>query len=147
MSAIIAATDGSPSARAAVDVAIAEAAASRSPLELVGAWSVPVNGTLGAPAYMSEELFYADRDAMGAILADARAKAAEAGIDVETRLVAGEASSEICRVASDSAASLIVMGTRGHKPLAAAILGSVATRVLQHAHCPVMIVPAPRDEA
>ncbi len=141
MSAIIAATDGSPSARAAVDLAIGEATASRSRLELLSTWSAPVNSELGAPAYMSEEAFYADRDAMAAILEQAKAHAADAGIDVHTRLVAGDAAAEICRIASEREASLIVMGTRGHKPLAAAILGSVATRVLQHAPCPVMIVP------
>jgi nucleotide-binding universal stress UspA family protein len=142
MSAIIAATDGSQSARAAVDVAIAEAIASRSPLELLSAWSIPTNSELGAPVYMSEDVFYADRDAMAAILEEDRATAAEAGVDAETRLVSGAAASEICRIASERDASLIVMGTRGHKPLASAFLGSVATHVLQHAPCPVMIVPA-----
>src|SRR5919201_691178 len=93
MPTIIAATDGSPSARAAVDCAVAEAIA------------------------------------------------AEAGIAAETCLVSGDAAAEICRRADEQGASLIVMGTRGRKPLAAAILGSVAARVLQHAACPVMVVP------
>ena len=141
MPTIIAATDGSPSARAAVDRAVAEAIASDAKLELVGAWSIPVNGELGAPGLMSEDVFYADRNAMAAILAEAKSAASEAGIDAETCLVSGDAAAEICRRADEQGASLIVMGTRGHKPLAAAILGSVATRVLQHAACPVMVVP------
>jgi nucleotide-binding universal stress UspA family protein len=141
MPTIIAATDGSPSARAAVDWAVADAVASHARLELVGAWSVLVNGELGASTLMSEEVLYADRDAMAAILAEAKAAAGEAGVDADTCLVEGDAAAEICRLAKERNASLIVMGSRGHKPLAAALLGSVAARVLQHAACPVMVVP------
>lgn len=141
MPTIIAATDGSPSARAAVERAIAEAVASHARLELVGAWSMRVNGELGASTLMSEEVFYAHRDAMAAMLAAAKAAAGEAGVDAETCLVMGDAAVEICKLAQERDASLIVMGSRGHKPLAAALLGSVAARVLQHAACPVMVVP------
>jgi nucleotide-binding universal stress UspA family protein len=143
MPTIIAATDGSPSANAAVERALAEARASDATLDLVGAWSAPPNGTLGAPTYMSEEVFYAGRDSIARILDDAKAHAAEGGVQVETHLVAGNAAVEICRLAEKRHANLIVMGSRGHKPLAAAFLGSVATHVVQHAHCPVMVVPDP----
>jgi len=34
-----------------------------------------------------------------------------------------------------------VMGTHGRSGLAHVLLGSVAERVVQHAHCPVLIVP------
>ena len=143
MPTIIAATDGSPSAHAAVERAIAEARDSHATVDLVGAWSASPNGTLGAPTSMSEKVFYAGRDAMTQILDDAKARAAENGIEAETHLVAGDAATEICRLADKRQASLIVMGSRGHRPLAAALLGSVAAHVLQHAHCPVMIVPDP----
>jgi nucleotide-binding universal stress UspA family protein len=143
VSTIIAATDGSPSADAAVERALDEARSSKATLDLVGAWSAPPNGALGAPAYMSEETFYAGRDATSQILAAARERALEAGIEAETHLVAGDAATEICRLAEQRGASLIVMGSRGHGPLAAALLGSVAAHVVQHAPCPVMIVPDP----
>jgi len=143
MPTIIAATDGSPSAHAAVERAIGEARDSHATLDLVGAWSAPPNGALGAPTYMSEDTFYAGRDAITQILADAKARAVEGGIEAETHLVAGDAAVEICRLAAKRHASLIVMGSRGHGPLAAALLGSVAAHVLQHAHCPVMVVPDP----
>ena len=48
---------------------------------------------------------------------------------------------EILRYASDNAIDLIVMGTHGRSGLAHALLGSVAERVVQHAPCPVLIVP------
>ena len=143
MPTIIAATDGSPSANAAVELALAEAHASNATVEIVGAWSAPPNGTLGAPTYMSEEVFYAGRDATERILEDAKARAAEGGIQVETHLVVGSAAVAICKLAEERQADLIVMGSRGHGPLAAALLGSVATHVVRDAHCPVMVVPDP----
>jgi nucleotide-binding universal stress UspA family protein len=143
MPTIIAATDGSPSANAAVERALAEAGALNATVELVGAWSAPPNGTLGAPTYMSEDVYYAGRDAIARILEDAKARAAEGGIRVETHLVGGSAPVEICKLAEKLHADVIVMGSRGHGPLAAALLGSVATHVVRHAHCPVMVVPDP----
>ena len=147
MSTIVVATDGSPAARAAVERAVTEARASNATVELVGAWSTPVNGTLGAPTYMSEDVFYATRDAMAELLAAAKAHVAEAGIEAETHLVAGDPAAEICRLAEARRADLIIMGSRGHGPLAAAFLGSVTAHVVQHARCPVMVVPDPERAA
>jgi nucleotide-binding universal stress UspA family protein len=96
---------------------------------------------------MSEDVFYATRDAMAEILAEAKADAAAQGVNAETRLVAGDPAAQICRLAEERDADLIVMGSRGHGPLAAALLGSVAGHVVQHAHCPVMVVPDPKRAA
>jgi nucleotide-binding universal stress UspA family protein len=143
MSTIVVATDGSPAARAAVERALAEARSSQATVELVSAWSTPVNGALGAPTYMAEDVFYATRDAMAEVLAAAKSHAAEVGVQAETHLVAGDPASAICRIAEERQADMIVMGSRGHGPLAAALLGSVTSHVVQHAHCPVMVVPDP----
>jgi nucleotide-binding universal stress UspA family protein len=99
MSTIVVATDGSPAARAAVERAIEEARLVPAALELVSAWSAPANAAMGAPTYMSEDVFYATRDAMAEILAEAKAAAAEQGVTAETHLVAGDPAAEICRVA------------------------------------------------
>ena len=147
MSTIVVATDGSPAARAAVERALAEARSSQATVELVSAWSTPVNGALGAPTYMSEDVFYATRDAMAEILAEAKARATELGVAAETHLVAGDPAAGICRLAAERRADMIIMGSRGHGPLAAAILGSVTSHVVQHAHCPVMVVPDPERAA
>ena len=54
----------------------------------------------------------------------------------------GPASDTICVTASTSHADLIVMGPRGRSRLAATLLGSTTKGVLQHAPCPVAVVPA-----
>ena len=147
MSTIVVATDGSASARAAVERALTEARSSQATVALVSAWYTPVNGTLGAPTYLSEDAFYATRDAMQEILDEAKAHAAELGLAAEAHLVAGDPAVAICKVAEERRAEMIVMGSRGHGPLAAALLGSVTAHVVQHAHCPVMVVPDPERAA
>jgi universal stress protein A len=47
---------------------------------------------------------------------------------------------EICEYARRSAIELIVLSTHGRTGLKHVLLGSVAERVVQHAHCPVFVV-------
>jgi len=46
---------------------------------------------------------------------------------------------EICKVADEMGADLIVLPTRGHSGLKRIALGSTAERVVRHARCPVLI--------
>ncbi|MBI1847845.1 MAG: universal stress protein [Candidatus Rokubacteria bacterium] len=54
----------------------------------------------------------------------------------------GDAADEIVRYARARGIDLIVLGTHGRTGLSRAILGSVAERVIRHAPCPVLAVPA-----
>ena len=53
---------------------------------------------------------------------------------------------EIVRYANDHAINLIVMGTHGRGPVAHALMGSVAEKVVRHAPCPVLTVRHPERE-
>lgn len=73
------------------------------------------------------------------------AKSAEvfksAGIDVETvHNTDPQAHKAIVETAKDKGCDLIVMGSHGRHGLAGLMLGSVATKVVTHAHVPVLIV-------
>ncbi len=46
------------------------------------------------------------------------------------------------RAAREIGASLIVMGTLGRRGVRRLMLGSVAERLLRHARCPVLMIPA-----
>ena len=52
----------------------------------------------------------------------------------------GKPFDEITRGAKEMGASLIVLSTHGHTGLKRTYLGSVAERVVRHAHCPVLVV-------
>jgi nucleotide-binding universal stress UspA family protein len=48
---------------------------------------------------------------------------------------------EISKIAEEREADVIVIGTRGHRPVAGALLGSVAQGLMHHAPCPVLAIP------
>ena len=75
------------------------------------------------------------------MLKDRIAKAKTAGIPVDFMLGVGSPAEEIVKIARSIRASLIVIGSRQLKGAdKIRTLGSVARRVSETAHCPVMII-------
>ena len=64
------------------------------------------------------------------------------GIETHTAVELGTPESNIVDKANASGADLIVLATHGRTALAHVLLGSVAERVVRHAACPVLTVPA-----
>lgn len=64
------------------------------------------------------------------------------GMTCRTLLVDGVPWSEIVRTAREEKCDLIVVATHGFTGLKHALLGSQAERVVRHAPCPVLTVPA-----
>jgi universal stress protein A len=58
----------------------------------------------------------------------------------------GDVASEIVRVADAEDADIIVIATHGTTGWRHFVLGSVAERVVRHATCPVLMVPARREQ-
>jgi nucleotide-binding universal stress UspA family protein len=52
----------------------------------------------------------------------------------------GDPADTLVRIATDEGADLIVIGTRGLNFAQRALLGSVITKVVHHAHCDVLVV-------
>jgi nucleotide-binding universal stress UspA family protein len=67
--------------------------------------------------------------------------AARKGCDIQIRIEAGTAYSEVLTVIKRERIDLIVMSTHGKSMLDRALLGSTADRVARAAECPVMLVP------
>jgi nucleotide-binding universal stress UspA family protein len=63
-----------------------------------------------------------------------------------SHLGAGDAASEIVEVAEELGVGLVVLGSRGRGPLRRALMGSVSTGVLRHAHCSVLITRGHEDQ-
>ncbi|HJX07038.1 MAG TPA: universal stress protein [Actinomycetota bacterium] len=67
----------------------------------------------------------------------------DAGVEARgeiRRVNPGNTPEQIVDVAADVGADLIVMGTRGLTEWRSILLGGVANKVVQHAHCPVLLV-------
>jgi nucleotide-binding universal stress UspA family protein len=67
-------------------------------------------------------------------------KLVKAGFTAEPVYQLGKPAEEIMKVASKHHADLIVMGAKGLGAIARFLLGSVSTRVVQHATCSVLVV-------
>jgi len=67
-------------------------------------------------------------------------KLVKAGFSAEPVCRLGRPAEEIMKVASKHHADLIVMGAQGLGAVARFLLGSVSTRVVQHANCAVLVV-------
>ena len=141
MKTIVLATDGSPSAVQATAVAIELAAAADAPLHVMTAWSIPLTAYGYAPLLEVPEVMDAERANAQKAVAKAVAQAKAAGLDATSEVREGFPSEEICAVAREADASLVVVGARGWGTLKQLVFGSVSTGVLHHAPCPVLVVP------
>ena len=61
------------------------------------------------------------------------------GIETEIETPQGPAGEVVAQVARDRAVALIVVGTHGHTGISRFLLGSVATAILRHAPCDVLV--------
>lgn len=64
------------------------------------------------------------------------------GVTVTSSVRTGKPFHEITTAAREGAADLIVIATHGHTGVERALLGSTAERIVRHAPCPVLVVPA-----
>jgi nucleotide-binding universal stress UspA family protein len=71
--------------------------------------------------------------------------AAELGFEADSLTVADDVTvaKTLVRLASERDAQAIVLGAHGHSRLEKLFLGSTSRQVLEHAHCPVLVVPPP----
>jgi nucleotide-binding universal stress UspA family protein len=93
----------------------------------------------------------ADEDDVRSKIEDQAKQLRDAGISATDRLVhvaVGESPAKtIADSAKDLGADLIVVGTRGHTHLGGLLLGSITTRLLHIAPCPVFVVPSGKGAA
>ena len=141
MKKILIATDGSPSAREAVEFGVElaeEQGAEAIFVHVAPALDVlPSAGFGWAPAVPHE---VTEHD--WTPLEEAAALAEERGIGAKTTVLRGDPVDEIVTYADSIDADLIVVGSRGHGAIASALLGSVSRGVLHEARRPVLVVRA-----
>jgi nucleotide-binding universal stress UspA family protein len=136
---ILAATDFSETAAAALDWAVELARQQGARVELVHAVAIPPS----IPGYIPS----ADTDFQEEVIRAAEARLAQAaaglqdkGIGIATFLLPGTPSQVILERADALSPLAIVLGTRGLTGLKHLLLGSTAQRVVHGARCPVLAV-------
>ena len=93
-----------------------------------------------AGAYLQDESEEHTRRGQGLLDAQVSKIEAVGGSVAQAHLREGRPEAEITAVAEEIRAGLIVIGSRGLGGLRRALLGSVSSSVVQHAHCPVLVV-------
>jgi len=99
---------------------------------------VPVGLATHPISHETIELYY--REEGEAALAEAKQLLEAAELSCASHIYVGQPAEIIVKVAQELGCELICMGSHGHGVLKNAILGSVATKVLQLAHIPLLVV-------
>jgi nucleotide-binding universal stress UspA family protein len=142
MKKMLIATDGSPSAREAIDVGVELAAEQGAEITFVHVLppdDYVVSGRM-APAVAKPHHVAMDESELA--LREAADAAEQAGVAYALERVSGDTVDEIVAIADSADADLIVVGSRGRGPLTSTLLGSVSQGVLGESRRPVLIVRA-----
>ncbi|HEY1595762.1 MAG TPA: universal stress protein [Thermoleophilaceae bacterium] len=127
--------DGSDGGKAALNVACGLAKKLGSKIVIAYAYEVSAFG--GEVQDLGKEL----HERGEALNAEAAAAAAQQGVESETLIERGEKADALARVAADRNAAMIVVGSRGERPLKGVVLGSVSQKLLHLSETPVLVVP------
>ncbi len=142
---VVVGVDGSTTSDAALEWAVADASARGLSLHVVSAGVYHGEGPKAVHSDAAVEAQVA-REALAAADARVAAATARALVAAPGLLVTSESSLDRAAdilVALSARAHAIVVGRSGHGPVVGAVLGSVASRVVTHALCPVVVVQEP----
>ena len=146
MSGIVVGVDGSGHSQRALERAMKEAAIRHVPLTVLTVHEA-VRGYLGHMTVYADD---PDRTEEARKAAQAETDEVLAGLDgprpdsVTVTAVHGYPVEELVDAGKD--ADMIVLGSRGAGGFTRLMMGSVSSQVVQHAHCPILIVP-PEDRS
>jgi nucleotide-binding universal stress UspA family protein len=139
---VLAASDASEPAQAAVAVAAAESARRQAKLVAIHCMDLLLPGVVGYEVPpLGPEIIEAMRAQWRQRLEASLAQVQATG---EVRVEEGPAGPLIAKLAAELPAALVVVGTHGHTGLRRLVLGSVAEAAVRTAPASVLVVRAPR---
>jgi nucleotide-binding universal stress UspA family protein len=139
---IVVGVDGSPESKLALRWAARIAASEDAVIEVVAAWEFPpASGWAALPEGYSPKL------EMDKIVTEAvdEVFGAQRPVGMTVRSVQGHPAAVLLKISRD--AVMLVVGSRGHGGFLGLLLGSVSTKVAEHATCPVLVVHENPDHA
>jgi nucleotide-binding universal stress UspA family protein len=138
---VVVGVDGSPASARAVLWAADQAGLEHRPVALVSACRATVATTwMGSPGYNPGTLMTVLEDSAREQLAESAKVVHGRDPGLEVYRVFDRRDPRDALLALAPTAAMVVLGTRGHGPMASLLLGSVSLSVSQHAACPVVVV-------
>ena len=140
---ILVATDFTPASEPALAEAIEMAKGDGAELLIAHAYqppNAPQAESIATGVY--DEWVQNLRDRVEARLEPLVEKAKKEGVKAEALILSGTPYEAITEAAEDKGADLVILGTHGRKGVSKFFLGSVASRVISSAPCPVLTVHA-----
>ncbi len=131
------AIDGSEASKRAMDVAAELAKGGTLEIGLIHV--LPHSYVAGSLGVVTSITYEQEGEAKG-ILETAKQYLLSKGVDVKmTYLPQGDPADQILQTAEKEGYDLIIMGSRGLSPFDRLLLGSVSRKVVDHAHCSVLV--------
>lgn len=141
MSGITVGVDGSHNGHRALDWAMREAALRQTPLTVLTVHEVMASYWTGNPVSVPGDVPALEKVRIAA--EDAVAEAAKGlGEPPEVTVTAVNGFAAKLLIEASAHSDLIVVGNRGGGGFPRLSLGAVASQVVHHAHCPVVVVPS-----
>jgi nucleotide-binding universal stress UspA family protein len=137
---IVVGVDGSYSSKAALRWAISQAKLTGAVVEAVTAWRYPAAYGLAPTDRGTDFEGEAKRT-----LTEALDEVGGLDPEVPVRPVVTEGNAAEVLLNAARGAELLVVGSRGHRGIASALMGSVSLYCVTHAHCPVLVLRDGRD--
>jgi nucleotide-binding universal stress UspA family protein len=145
MSGIVVGIDGSHHSTRALEWALKEGAIQHAPVTVLTVHVVPASPWTGNPVILPQDPAEQEKILRAAEDMTATATSQLGGsrpASVMVRAVTGYPAEELIEASRD--ADLVVVGSRGGGGFAKLMVGSVSSQLVQHAHCPVVVVPGER---
>lgn len=142
---ILVGVDGSRANRPALVWALEEAKARNCAVVATYAWHIPPV-VFFSPGYLPIATDDLAEEGQRLVAAAVGTLAADRGVEAELRSVEGPPDKALQGEAKEPGVDLIVVGTRGHGPLASLFLGSTSHALSHCSPKPLVIVPVPNDK-
>lgn len=144
---ILIGVDDSPHATAAVEFVKRTRWPADTRIVVVSAAVLPV--VVYAEAYVPPADYYEEidkqlLDSHGKIATRAERLLRDGGFQVEAKVLRGDPRNALVDMAQSEGADLLVVGSHGRTGMAKLLMGSVASHVVTHAPCSVLVVKLPK---